>query len=86
MPNDDTVRLIGSTEAIRILGVSRATLTRWAASGEIRSVGKLSGDTGALIFKRDDVEALAEQRAEDLARRAEQAKVNARAGRDQVAS
>ncbi|MEA1795150.1 helix-turn-helix domain-containing protein [Rhodococcus sp. IC4_135] len=60
MPHEDS---IGSTEACRLLDVSRATLTRWAKSGVITPAMQLPGRNGALLFKRDDVEKLAAQRA-----------------------
>lgn len=56
---ETTPTLIGTTEAMRILGVSRATLSRWAGAGKIATAGKLEGDRGALIFHLADVEAMA---------------------------
>lgn len=56
---ETTPTLIGTSEAMRILGVSRATLSRWAGAGKIATAGKLEGDRGALIFRLDDVEAMA---------------------------
>lgn len=53
-----TDELMGTTEAIRTLGISRATLTRWAAAGKIPTAGKLEGN-GGLIFRAADVHALA---------------------------
>lgn len=58
--NDD---IIGSTEACRILGIDKATLSRWVKSERIASVHKLPGRNGAYLFNRFDIEALATQRA-----------------------
>lgn len=51
--------LIGATEAAEVLGVSKDTLIRMAARGEIRPVHKLPGPNGAYLFERADVERLA---------------------------
>lgn len=51
--------LVGSTEAIEILSIDRSTLSRWAAAGRITPVQRLSGENGAMLFLRADVEALA---------------------------
>ncbi|WP_032363994.1 helix-turn-helix domain-containing protein [Rhodococcoides fascians] len=56
MPNPD--ELIGSSEAASIIGVSRATLTRWVQSGRIEPAKKLPGLTGAALFDRDEIEAM----------------------------
>lgn len=57
--------MIGSAEAAEILGVSRATVLRWAdADRDIRLPGhKLPGETGAYVFDRADVEALRDELA-----------------------
>lgn len=51
--------MIGSAEAAELLGVSRATLLRWAgddAPPGLKLEGqKLPGETGAYIFDRDVV-------------------------------
>jgi excisionase family DNA binding protein len=49
-------QLIGSAEACGILGIDRGTLVRWIASGRIRTVHKLPGQTGAYIFDLAEVE------------------------------
>lgn len=49
MPEDD--RLIGSSEASQILGIDRATLTRWVRSGKLTAVEKLPGSNGAYLFR-----------------------------------
>lgn len=51
--------LIGSADACRILRIDRSTLSRWVAAGRIAPVHRLPGATGALLFSRADVEALA---------------------------
>ena len=56
-----TVDLIGSAEAEVILDIDRATVTRWAASGRLKLVGRLSGTNGALLFDRAQVSAVAEE-------------------------
>lgn len=51
--------LIGAAEAADILGVSKDTLIRMVASGEVPLVQKLDGPKGAYIFKRAEVERVA---------------------------
>ena len=51
--------LIGTTEAVRILGVHPSTITRWVKANKLTAAGKLDGTNGALLFNRADVEALA---------------------------
>lgn len=54
--------LIGSKEACAILGdISRATLTRWVASGRLAAAVKLPGPNGAFMFDREVVESLADE-------------------------
>jgi predicted site-specific integrase-resolvase len=65
-PQDD---LIGTTEAMSILDVSRATLTRWASAGRLPSVGQIGG-RGALIFRRSDVQEMAAKIADQRSARA----------------
>ena len=59
-PNDD---LIGSLEASTILDVNRATFTRWVVLGYVPIAAKAPGLRGARLFRREDVEAFAKQRA-----------------------
>lgn len=56
-----TVDLIGSAEAEVILDIDRATVVRWAASGRLKLIGRLSGPSGALLFDRAHVVAVAEE-------------------------
>ena len=51
-----TQDLIGSAEACRILGVSRATLTRWAKAGRLHAIPTGTAANAALIFDRAEVE------------------------------
>lgn len=60
MANAD--ELIGTPEAASIIGVSRATMTRWVQSGELEPATKLPGQTGATLFYRADIDAKAAER------------------------
>ena len=51
--------LIGSATAAEVCGVDRATFNRWAADGEIAPVVTFPGKTGARLYSRTAVEALA---------------------------
>jgi hypothetical protein len=53
--------LIGTATASTILGWSRAKVKREAKGGQLAPlvVSKLTGDTGAYLFNRSDVERLA---------------------------
>lgn len=42
--------VIGTAEAADVLGVSVATVTRWAESGDLKSIRKLPGRSGSWIF------------------------------------
>lgn len=54
--------LIGSAEACKILGIERSTLVRWVQLRQIRPAKKLPGPVGPYLYRRSDVERLAEQR------------------------
>ena len=56
--------LIGSTEALGILGIDRSTLSRWVAAGRLVPVTRL-GASGAFVFARAAVVAAAADRAAD---------------------
>jgi hypothetical protein len=58
--NDD---MIGSKESCTILGIDKATLSRWVAAGHITPVHKLPGRNGAYLFTRQSIQALATERA-----------------------
>lgn len=55
MPDD----LIGTTDAAKQIEVERSTLVRWVQLGRITPAVKMPGKTGALLFRVEDVEALA---------------------------
>jgi hypothetical protein len=63
----NTDDLVTSAEAARILDVDRSTITRWSdprlSDRRLIPVRKLDGLRGAKLFRRADVEALAEQLA-----------------------
>lgn len=52
------MKLIGTDEVARLLGVGRATVHRWAESGQLHQVGEV-GKRGTRVFDRAEVEALA---------------------------
>ena len=54
--------LITSPEAGRMIGRSARTIHRLVESGDLTPVVKLPGPNGALLFRREDIEALAEKR------------------------
>lgn len=58
MPTTDT--LIGTAEAAQILGKTPRTVQRMVASGALVPVTTLPGATGAHLFNKGDVVALAE--------------------------
>lgn len=51
--------LISSRIAGEIIGRTRWTVARLVRSGELKPAGKVDGQTGAYLFHRADVEALA---------------------------
>jgi hypothetical protein len=65
----ETQDLIGSTEAAEILGVDGSTLSRWTdeklkpEARRLTVAFRLPGPTGAKLFRRSDVEALAAELA-----------------------
>ena len=63
MPHTDPP-LIGTAEAARILGKSHRTVHRLVEAGSLTPALTASGGQhGVFLFKREDVEALAEERA-----------------------
>jgi excisionase family DNA binding protein len=54
--------LIGSDEASELLGIHRATLLRWVASGRVTAVHQLPGANGAYLFSRPQIVRLAQRR------------------------
>jgi len=61
--------LITSPEAAAMLGVSVRTVHRKIEEGRLTPAKKLPGPTGAYLFNRADVEALAQQRRDAEQRR-----------------
>ena len=53
--------LISAQDAEKLLGKSRRTIHRLVASGKLPVAMRLPGTTGAMLFHRSDVLALAEQ-------------------------
>lgn len=51
--------LLTTAQVAKALGKSVRTIHRMADSGQLRAVAKLPGETGAYLFHRADVEALA---------------------------
>jgi hypothetical protein len=63
-PTPATVDLITSRQALDVLGLAHpASITRLVQSGRLTPAQRLPGRTGALLFNRADVEALAAERA-----------------------
>lgn len=54
--------LMGAEEAADVLGVHRATVLRWAASGKLTVIHKSRGPNGAVILSRKQVLRLAKER------------------------
>ena len=54
--------LIGSDEAAEVLGVHRATVLRWAASGKLTVIHRGRGTNGAVVLSRPQVLRLARER------------------------
>ncbi|WIF20486.1 helix-turn-helix DNA binding domain protein [Arthrobacter phage Berka] len=51
--------LIGAGEAAAMLNVSKPTLTRRIAAGTLKPLARLEGSTGAFVFDRNDIQAMA---------------------------
>lgn len=60
---DNPDDLIGSAEATELLNIDRSTLTRWTHAGRITPATSLPGRTGARLYRRGDVEQLADELA-----------------------
>ena len=50
---------IGSAQAARMLGISRATLNRRTRTGDVPTISKLPGKLGPNLFDRAEIERLA---------------------------
>lgn len=59
--------LIGSSTVCQILGIERSTLIRWVQLKQIRPATKLPGPNGAYLYRRSEVERLAERLAAERA-------------------
>jgi excisionase family DNA binding protein len=59
---DEHTDLVTTAEAAEILGRPLATINRWASEGRLPRAAKLPGRTGANLYRRSDVEALASER------------------------
>ena len=55
--------LLGVSEAAKLIGCSDRTVNRLAKTGVLPHAHKMPGQTGAYLFHRADVEALAKGRA-----------------------
>lgn len=60
--NESMEQLIGTRTAAQIMGVSRSTVNRMAASGLIRTAAKLPGTLGANLFDRREIEQLTKEK------------------------
>ena len=58
-------QLITTPEAAAILGVHRFTVTRWALEGNLEVAYRMPGKTGAFLFEKDHIAALAKEKAAD---------------------
>ncbi len=56
MPNPD---LIGTTEAAEVIGIERSTISRWVKDGALNPAHRMTGQTGAFLFHRSEVERVA---------------------------
>lgn len=61
---------MATPEVCEAFGVNRATVIRWVAEGKLQPAFKVPGQTGAFIFNRKYIEALAAERAQEEADRA----------------
>lgn len=59
----ETTELVGTREATAILNVTMASVRNLTHAGHLTPVGRV-GKRGVFIYRRDDVEALAQKRAE----------------------
>lgn len=55
--------LIGSFQAAKVFGISRATFNRWVTAGKIPVAVEMDGETGARLFDADVIDQLAAQAA-----------------------
>jgi excisionase family DNA binding protein len=62
-----TPDLIGSAEACELLGIDRATISRWVTSGRLKPAIQGRGTTGSRFYHRKDIEAIHNQREAEAA-------------------
>jgi predicted site-specific integrase-resolvase len=55
--------LIGTKEACKILNIDKVTLMRWREAGKVTPAMQMPGVNGAFLFSRQDIYALAAERA-----------------------
>lgn len=60
-------QLITVPEVAAMLGVHRTTVTRWAARGDLEAAYRMPGQKGAFLFEKDQIAALAAEKAADNA-------------------
>lgn len=53
--------LIPTSEVAELLGISVATVNRWALIGSIKPAIEIAGRTGARLYRRSDIEKILEQ-------------------------
>jgi DNA-binding transcriptional MerR regulator len=61
MPSDHD--LIGGSDAARLLGVHRSTLTRWTNKGLVVPALKMPGPKGVVLYRLADITAMQARRA-----------------------
>lgn len=54
--------LCSVVDAAELLGIPLSTAQRWARTGRLPVITKLSGSKGAYVLDRDEIESLAAQR------------------------
>jgi excisionase family DNA binding protein len=59
----DAAKLLSTAEAARRIGVSVATINRWADTGTLAPAAKAPGLRGARLFSAVDVERVKSERA-----------------------
>jgi excisionase family DNA binding protein len=64
VPITEPPDLLGTTEAAAELGLERSTLARWVQLGKLTPAVKLPGPTGAMLFRRSDIDALRDEAAQ----------------------
>lgn len=65
----NTEQLITTTEAMRILGVDRSTVSRWVAFGHLTPAMRV-GTRGPMLFHRNTITELAKQKTDEATRTA----------------